>query len=296
MKTVVLFSGGTDSTYVLYKLLSETDDEVTALLLERDYDSNVKIAFTPDYNLRIPKLIEELKKIRDFTFIKKIVTENEINEETDHYLTYYITWAAPFLNDGTYDRIATGRTWEQHDQSLFRGSNIKGTPALIASHRLFKKLAKRGEMWNPLATHEYHDKFNKWHIFTYLPKNLLQYTFSCNHPIVCDDGKWNRPCDECYKCLWDEKVLSMMEKGYNDVQIDSWRKFKSIQYGFNGTTAPMRFWLPVEMKKGVILKGLDNIEKIKRYVSSGDHYTIRWRNKTGIWNFSDLSDVEGKKL
>jgi hypothetical protein len=151
-------------------------------------------------------------------------------------------------------------------------------------------------MWNPLASHEYHHRFNKWHIFTLLPKNLLQYTFSCNHPIVCDDGTWNKQCDECYKCLWDEKVLEMMEQGYNDVQIDTWRKLKALQYGSNGTTAPMRFWLPIEMKKGMILRGLDTREKVQKYVSSGDHYTIRWRKREGIWDFTDLSDVEGKQL
>jgi hypothetical protein len=296
MKTLVLFSGGTDSTYVLYKLLTETDDEVTALTLERTEDLGIKgLAGPPESNLRIPKLVEELKKIRNFTHIKKIVTKDEINEETDHYYTYGITWAAPFLNDETYDRLATGRTWEQHDQNLFKNTSIRGTPALLASKRLFKKLTTRGELWNPLATHEYHDKFNKWHIFKYLPKNLLQFTFSCDQPIVCDDGSWNERCYECYKCLWDEKVLEMIDQGYNDVQIDSYRRLKSLQYGHKGKSAPMRFWLPIEMGKGVILRDLDTKEKVQEFIEKKWHYTLLFRSEKGIWDFSDFSDLEDMK-
>jgi hypothetical protein len=242
-------------------------------------------------------LVEELKKIRDFTHIKKVVTPEEVNEETNHYYTYGITWAAPFINNGTYDRLATGRTWEQHDQNLFKNTSIRGTPALLASKRLFKKLTTRGELWNPLATHEYFEKFNKWHIFKYLPKNLLQYTFSCDQPIVCDDGSWNEPCHECYKCLWDEKVLEMMNHGYNDAQVDSYRRLKSLQYGHKGKNAPMRFWLPVEMGKGKILKELDTREKIQEYTAEKAHYSL-WRaseGNGGIWDFSDFSDLEDMK-
>jgi tRNA(Met) C34 N-acetyltransferase TmcA len=49
MKTVLTFSGGIDSTYVLWKLLSETQDEITAIFISSD---NLSPADFSRYDLR----------------------------------------------------------------------------------------------------------------------------------------------------------------------------------------------------------------------------------------------------
>lgn len=315
-KSLVLFSGGLDSTYVLYKMLSETDDEITALTLQRDYDSEVKIAYPPINFLRLPKLIEELRKIRNFTHIMKTVTEEEINPITDHTYTYFINYAAPFLNDGTYNRIVTGRTSEQRDKfvKVFADKIIGGSPANIAATRLWKSIVTQGEVYNPLQTNVWHENFNKWHTSYYLPTNLYKLTSSCSTPIAIDDGKWNTACGQCYKCLWDEKVTQLISLGYTAIMIDEWRKLKAYDYGLRKNLinqsiwAPMRIWLPIEMSKGNYFYYkdintheriiIDSLDKCRDYVKRGPSYSLKRRaNKEGtIWDMSDLSDLDGDIL
>jgi 7-cyano-7-deazaguanine synthase in queuosine biosynthesis len=301
-KSLVLFSGGLDSTYILYKLLSETDDEVTAITFQRDYDSELYVAYPPLNFLRLPKLIEELRKIRDFNHIMRTVTEEEMNPDTDHTYTYFISYAAPFLNDGTYDRIVTGRTAEQWDKKVQVADHktIDGSPTNVAATRLFRKLVTRGEVWNPLQKNVWHQNFNKWHAFYALPQNLYKLTLSCNRPIAVDDGTWNESCGQCYKCLWDEKVAELIGYGYTAEQIDDWRKTKAYYYGseYARIYAPMRIWLPIEMGHGNIYRGIDTLEKCREFVRKGPSYSLKRRaNKEGtIWDMSDLSDLEGVEL
>jgi 7-cyano-7-deazaguanine synthase in queuosine biosynthesis len=301
-KSLVLFSGGLDSTYILYKLLSETDDEITAITFQRDYDSELYVAYPPLNFLRLPTLIEELRKIRNFSHIMKTVTEEEMNPDTDHTYTYFISYAAPFLNDGTYDRIVTGRTAEQWDKKVQVADHktIDGSPTNVAATRLFRKLVTRGEVWNPLQKNVWHQNFNKWHAFYSLPQNLYRLTLSCNRPIAIDDGTWNESCGQCYKCLWDEKVAELIGYGYTAEQIDDWRKTKAYYYGseYARIYAPMRIWLPIEMGHGNIYRGIDTLEKCREFVRKGPSYSLKRRqNKEGtIWDMSDLSDLEGVDL
>jgi len=303
-KSLVLFSGGLDSTYILYKLLSETDDEITAITFQRDYESELYVAYPPLNFLRLPTLIEELRKIRNFNHIMRTVTEEEMNSDTDHTYTYFISYAAPFLNDGTYDRIVTGRTTEQWDKSVQVEANktIQGSPTNIAATRLFRRLVTRGEVWNPLQKNVWHENFNKWHAFYYLPRNLYTLTLSCNRPISVDDGTWNQSCEQCYKCLWDEKVAELISLGLSAEQIDDWRKDKAYHYGSsydnNKIYAPMRIWLPIEMGHGNLYRGIDTLEKCREFVRKGPSYSLKRRgNKEGtIWDMSDLSDLDGVDL
>lgn len=309
-KTLVLFSGGMDSTFVMYMLLKNTDDEVTAILFETAEGSHNKISSPKIQNRHLPELVQELKKIRDFKFIIKQVADDDYDEEImSHYYTYLVAYAAPFINDGTYDRIVTGRTWEQYNKKLVFDGKI-GNPSSFAAQRLFKKLVKPGyvfdgqndaklsdrlyKLWNPLTTHEYYKEFNRWHAFTYLPENIRERTFSCNFPIIGEDK--NDACGECYKCLWDELVQTLIKAGYNSQQIEEFRKNKCKEFGTDTRDAPMRMWLPLYMGKGKIFDDLDTKEKVKDFIADvyKGHYSVPAKfakQKDSIWYMDDVSDV-----
>lgn len=285
MKTLLMWSGGADSTFVLYKLLTDTTDQVTAVVLDKAPGAQNSISHTPQSSLRIPRLIEELKKIRDFEVIRKSVTDESITPGTNHYYTYFINSVAANINSGVYDRIATGRTWEQQDQSLFKNSSVKGTPSQFAAEKMFDELCNRGELWNPLVTNDYYDNFSRWHIFEYLPKNILDLTISCNGPRLVNNNEWNEPCGVCYKCLWDQKVQDMRLNGYSADHISAWRRLKSLEYGGNtGLSAPMRYWLPIELKRGRKINGLHTKQMVIDYVNSNQHYSLEGKSNTDIWS------------
>jgi 7-cyano-7-deazaguanine synthase in queuosine biosynthesis len=287
MKTLLLFSGGKDSTYVLYKLLTETDDEVTAIQLYKKNDTKMAIIGSEDSYMRVPALLTELKKIRDFNFIKKEISPEDITQDTSHYYTFFVNYATPFLNDGTYDRIATGRTWEQQDQKFFKNSDVRSSPSQIAGQRMFEENVQFGTLWNPLISHDFVQNYSRYHALSLLPNNISPLTFSCDDPIVTDGTI--EECGICYKCLWDQKILELVDEGYTADQISEWRRLKSSFYGDANKSAPMKICLHVEMNKGFILRALDSKEKIREFVRKTSHYSFNGKNpNSGIWDFSDL--------
>ena len=301
-KTLIAFSGGMDTAYLLYKLLSETKDEVTALHLVRDEDTKHKIASPHKNNKHIPALVEELRKIRDFKFITKLVADDDYPPDImHHWYPYLISYAAPFLNEGIYDRVGTGRTWEQFNQRVvnfidpFTKLPIRGNPSAFATQRLFDKLVHKGTIWKPLTTHEYHRDFNRWHVFSYLPKEIRKHTFSCDFPNFVDDEAI--PCGGCHKCLWDKFTEAVVAQRWTAKQLEDYKLTKAREFGSGSKVAPMRAWLPIVMGEGKIWMDLDTKEKVQEFVEVRPYYSVPANvSKESIWNMNDLSDIANKPI
>jgi hypothetical protein len=291
MKTLLLWSGGTDSTYLLNKLLTETSDEVTAVTITGEGFAGAESA--PESLKNIEPLRGELLKVRSFDHL--FVTSADMTSGDGwidrHYYTRFVSYAAPKLNDGTYDRITSGRTWEQHDQTVIKEINMRGMPATYAARRLFKNMTTRGELWEPLITHEFDANFCKYHTLVCLPANLRDLTVSCHYSSY-EDGKYVA-CGKCYKCLWDRKVAELVGQGYGERQINFYRRMRSLQYGGgNNLSAPMRAWLPVEMNEQPY-RGLDTKQKVQVNTQTGTHYSLAiTSDPENIWNMSTLTADE----
>jgi 7-cyano-7-deazaguanine synthase in queuosine biosynthesis len=292
-----------DSTYVIYKLLSETNDDVTAIVLIRG--EHAKRTITPRREIlkHVPNLIQELKKIRTFDVIFKVAEDNDYSDEImHHWYTYLIAYAAPFLNEGLYDRVATGRTWEQFNIKVVdfidpaTNEPIVGNPTAFATQRLFDRLVEKGTIWKPLTTHDFHDHFTRWHAFKCIPDNIRNRTFSCFSPIENDYG--NTPCGKCHKCLWDKITLLFIENGYTAEQLETYKVAKSIEYGSPGKTANMRAWLPLITKDCTdYWNGLDTKEKVQAFCRDMPYYTLPKDIPEGsIWDMSDISDIGNKPI
>jgi hypothetical protein len=280
--TAIAFSGGGDSTYVLYRLLNDTTDNITAILFEKPENQNVKLnIYPPSINVRINSLVARLKQIRNFTFERVTVTNANITSDTDHYHLFFINYFAQKINNGQLDRLVTGRSWEQYDQVQIAGK--QGTPTDYAMVNLFNKICTRGEIWQPLVTHDYHQKYNRLHLLKNLPSDIIGLTVSCANPIL-NSGKTDvSDCGKCFKCLWDTKVKQLIAQGWNAAQIDTWRKLKSLQYGGgNGLTAPIRYWIGVEMGRD-FFPGLDTKQKVMQKIQTEQTYILNNRDLNGVW-------------
>ncbi len=284
MNTLLFFSGGLDSTYIAYKILTETDDNLTLITLERKKTMNVYFAKTPEENLRLESLVEELRKIRDFVHIRLMIRESHINHDTMHTYTYLIHEVYPKILDKTYDRIAIGQSWEQHNQKVMRSGDL-GLPSYIASKRLLEKLGVNPDiLWAPLITHDFVNFYSRFDAWEELSENISSKTMSCVYPSVSEDGTTTENCGQCHRCLWDEKMKEFKKSRKTKKFVENWRIKKSEEYGANGKTAPMRAWLPIEMKKGSLFQTLDTKEKVQNFVKENDHYTLSFRKKEGIWD------------
>lgn len=294
MKTLILWSGGADSTFLLHKLLTETSDEVTTLTFGGQGFASTEV--TQEQLLSLPKLEEELQKIRSFSTMRINFADLDVSDVSisRHYYTSFVNYAAPFLNDGTYDRITSGRTWEQHDQTVIPSMNIRGLPSTFAAHRIFKKVATRGTLWEPLITHDFVNKYGRYHALTALPENLAQEIVSCGMAAYDETSKKYVACGHCYKCMWDRKVKGFIAEGFGPDEIGFYRRSKSLQYGGGrNLSAVMRQWLPLEMGEPPF-NGLDTKEKVQLYTQSKGHFSVANQDFSAddIWNMSTLTEEE----
>lgn len=283
MKSAVAFSGGYDSTYVLWKLLTLTDEEVTAISFVRAPGATKPWFAQPaELTTHIPKIIDELQKIRPFTHIVRVVSDEDITEENNEATVFFVSEYVADINNGTYDNLVSGRSWEQYNEYRIKG--VLGTLTDMVAQRIFDRDATRGKLWYPLVTRDFHYHYCRWHTFTYLPENLQALCVSCCDPVNVDGNIVH--CGQCHKCLWDEKVRWMIAQGWNADQVNAWKHLKGLQYGGgNGLSAPTRFWVPVEMGRGKITYGMDTAEKIKEQVQRVRHYSIAHRPNEGVWKF-----------
>jgi 7-cyano-7-deazaguanine synthase in queuosine biosynthesis len=279
-KTLVPFSGGIDSTYILWKLLTETDDEVTAMYLnEEHYYGNIFGDKSSIQYQRSLNLVDELRKIRDFRYIKHNVRQNDITDEIQNKMLIIIQCAAPFINDGSYDRIASGSSYEDKRQKVVE--HLEYTPMYYAEHRLFERLCNRGEYWQPLVHGEWHIKYNRSHAMVNLPSHILSMTTGCNKPIIENETDEFIECEKCYKCNMKRKYNELLSQGMTCDEITDWKFKKCYEYGGGKLMVSASKWIFLETGIGGP-KDLTKEKVIEEYKITGHFNTIGLSPK-GLW-------------
>jgi hypothetical protein len=203
MRTLVSFSGGLDSTYTLWWLLKNTNDDVTALFLDESYLTESYLTSRGVVNAPyIPNLVSELQKIRTFEFKTVNAYEFGPDETKEVWILRYI---APKINDGTYDKVTfgTGDVGSRLENSTPAFDRIPR--GYIALQREFAKIANRGEIYF------HYLKYNETrvHATINLPDNVKSLILACSGPQIQSDGTLVR-CGTCNKCVQDAVIESSL--------------------------------------------------------------------------------------
>jgi len=206
-KTCISITGGVDSTYLLYKTLSETQDEVTAFhidfteltpevqsaLLEKTFSQNV---------------VNWLKtNVRDFTF-ENIVAVSK--EDMRYYSTKEsLKQGQKYLENG-FDKFLISRTYEDI------GRSSTGNMAFIST----LKDTFSNKVFTPLKDL----KQGKPHAIVNLPKNLYNIILKCGK-CVEENGVFI-PCGKCeFKCKYVSFCENMLSMGWSaDKVLDYYMK------------------------------------------------------------------------
>lgn len=208
MRTLVSFSGGLDSTYTLWWLLKNTNDDVTALFLDESYltesfgDASACRAGFAHY---VSNLVSELQKIRTFEFKTVNAYEFGPDETKEVWILRYI---APKINDGTYDKITfgigdVGSKFEETTPALDKIPRI-----YIALQREFAKIANRGEIYF------HYLKYNETrvHATINLPNEIKSLAITCSRSQIQSDGTLVR-CGTCNKCVQETVIEASLAAG-----------------------------------------------------------------------------------
>lgn len=183
-KNLLLFSGGGDSTYLAYKLLTETTEEITLLIICSN--DNVANGLNDKKLTTFYPILKKFKNIRDFNIIyHKAEKELIDNVKYDNWFNYSIKRFAKDFDNGTYDNFVTSCSWEQNNGYFMKNYKIKGVRPYFEAKNHFETTVKRGKFWSPLVEHDFHEKYNRYHLNKYLPEDYKKLSISCLNGNFC---------------------------------------------------------------------------------------------------------------
>ena len=248
MKTIVNFSGGLDSIYVLWKELTTTDNEVTAVYYSGENLTREQISEFPSLQITTGKpaalrwmycqqIAEVMKKeTRDFTLVKEMYDLSLLDEAEYAYSPLFRTLhSVEDINAGQYDRMISGISRDND------GWYIKGENDSSSSYRsmdCFIKKATRGEIAFPLLDSEY----TPAHAFVELPESLLAIHRSCDTNLYSTK---NISCHNCYKCHMHKYARKLMSEGKTPAEIYDIYTERSMMP--NGMWKSQKIWLAEEI-------------------------------------------------
>jgi 7-cyano-7-deazaguanine synthase in queuosine biosynthesis len=274
MRTSIPISGGLDSTYALWKLLTETSDSIEAVYIDmKDINAqkaaelktsgfcrNISKEETELRFSRVEKIVEWCNKnIRPFTFIKHIYDVNLIdlnyaNEPAVYLVGLYIDK----INNNLHDKIVI--PYEQENDG--HGSNERQpdfgkvrTSGSTKAKKRFLDQAKRGEINFMLLDMNYHQGY----AFKEMPEDLLKLTRSCDEP-----ESHTRECGVCFKCSKRKFFKQKIEK--NESLTEIWDYVQKKSNRKNNKWLSMKSWLATEVSTyRYFISAVDRIpEKIER--------------------------------
>lgn len=198
-KTIVLHSGGLDSTYVLHYLLTNTSDEITALFVDESYVTVAGRCFQTELSAyqkqKSKKTVDWLSaNVREVTFASKPMRNLE-SGVTPPVALFKI--AAQYANDNGFVKICSGN-----------GPRVVDVPWGIPTGDEYTRLDSRrvyAEVVNEIAgsgvTCSWPILDNNANIamrIAAVPSALANLCAVCISPTINDSGEYTS-CGKCHK-------------------------------------------------------------------------------------------------
>ena len=210
-KTIVAISGGFDSTYMLWKLLSSTDDEVTAIHFDKRYVTENRKHLQGQMSVYEDIIINNIKtwlinNTRSFNYTTHAVSDYEDKQSPEMYMLKY---TGTQINSGAYDRVAFGFGAKKVNGVY----DLSGRPANNSTPfdfypPYYANYASVSTLWYPLVEWE----ANTFKIMSDMPEALKNLISSCTNPSINDSGNIIT-CGECSKCMWNDFVKYKISEG-----------------------------------------------------------------------------------
>lgn len=248
MRTIIGNSGGLDSTYALWKLLSTTDDEVTVVLLNTDGLTNQVITRfdVRSFNgmgsnavrlQKVQSIVNWLSaNVRPCALVNVDVDETLLLpgiEYPNSPQPALVEWAVAKINANLADKVVM--TAERENDGYSNGGTITTrAPGATAAHSRFVEKATRGEISFMLLEANYHQGV----ALREMPKTLVDMTHSC-------DVQGSEPCGVCFKCSKRKFFAEAVAQGKTDQEIRDKVALKSELP--DGRWRSMKNWIAEEV-------------------------------------------------
>lgn len=211
-KTAIAFTGGVDSTYLLHKLLLETDDQIIAFRLRVQSGSAKAVALAEAEDIAAPAVVAWLKaNSRDFDY--RVVPVPAFRDGEWSSLECARV-GGQMVRDGEADRFCIGRNAEAAYTIADLNADSGKKNVLRRQLEIFRAIAPGGLMEQPLKD----ANLGKVDAYFDLPAALLDLTAKCKNPSVVN-GAIN-PCLACGTgCLLHAEISRLKSEGVGLVAL-----------------------------------------------------------------------------
>ncbi len=205
MKTIIAFSGGMDSTYVLWKALVETQDEITAVFVRTEgvprsvytrYDMRTFQGSSEEESVAAAIASWLSSNVRPFTFAPVDFDEQYVVRGFGHPnspQTYLARYAAAQMTANNCDRLLLCSE-KENDGWANAGTIETRRTGAEAARDVFASVATRGSVEWPLIASNYTQAY----ALAELPAGLLALISACDA---------NDPTYKCAKRRWFQNLL-----------------------------------------------------------------------------------------
>jgi 7-cyano-7-deazaguanine synthase in queuosine biosynthesis len=197
--TLVLLSGGVDSTAMLYKYLTETSKKIHVhhIAIDGQYGNRSGVEFE-----HVTRIVNWLRaNTRDFEFSYSSIEMNGVYNTTTHVM-YAMMAALKCISDGipvvASGRIATDKT-------------IMGEHSFHMAKQIFAA-ATQNMMQAPPEWVIPLEHMCKRDIIRSIPRELFALTWSCQYPV--SKGDTHHECRKCIGCA--RRTEGMIDSGLFD--------------------------------------------------------------------------------
>jgi 7-cyano-7-deazaguanine synthase in queuosine biosynthesis len=190
MTTLVMYSGGLDSTAMLVKLLAETEDELRVhhiRMANREQRADAEQAAVE----RIVAWCRE--RYRAFRYSESALDFGELEAIPIDYVCIAFVACQVAIDTPRCDRIAVGALARDTDIENRSARQRRVFDALYECYRA-RKLGEPEVQWIYPVYHA-----TKAQLAAGLPRELVDLAWSCRRPVRTA-GRW-RPCGVCKACL-----------------------------------------------------------------------------------------------
>jgi len=253
-KTAIGLSGGLDSAYALWKILSTTNEEVTAYIIKmevmvgnKEIHEKYKQKLFNGFMFPLSVELERAKvqnsnnianwlktNVRDFNVVEVDFDVELLNDYGDYKRsppTYLLKLVLDKLNSGEIDKLVIPHEKENDGHSSW--SQTGKIAASKAAYDMFVKHATRGTISFPLLDYNYHQGY----AFSEMPQELIDLTNSCE---ISDPA-----CGVCFKCSKRKFFLRCIADGMTMQGIADF--IDSKYYQVPDKWMSMKVWLHQEI-------------------------------------------------
>jgi hypothetical protein len=235
MKTVIGFSGGMDSTYLLWNLLANSSDEITAVFIDMQdiplsvyqrYDLRNFTGSSKDVALAAAQWLSD--NVRAFNFIVHPFDQNYVVRgfgNCNNPQTYVARYAIPRINANEFDRLVAAG--EKENDGFGNGGTVEvRRPGSFAVRDLFVAGATRGSVDFPLIASNYTQAV----AMMSMPTELRAIVDFCTPDSIAF---------ECKKRAWFQALI---DQGKTQQEIfDIW--YANCTSPYVGKWFSMKYWL-----------------------------------------------------